>query len=570
MAGYPSGARRTTTYQTHGTSRMIGYECEFVEKPPDAFQTECPVCLSILRDPYQMTCCGKSYCHTCIDKVRRERRSCPTCKKRELSYFQNKGLKQSLCQMNVYCTHQSEGCSWTGELGQLDKHLNTKPIRTEQLHSCKFVSIKCLHDHCSEYIKRSKIENHQQNMCPRRPFTCEYCANYKSYHEDVTKNHWPLCNYYPTPCPNECGKTLQRQQIENHIDNDCPLTVIDCDFKSIGCRVYLPRKDMPAHLESNVFTHGSLEIKEKVTKLEERMTKLEERMTKGIIEMERTLSIRIEEMEQSTAHQTAAMRSTLESRITKLEKITENEMAELAWATRTMEDSTAERILKIDGSVTKKLVQMEKLVAEKVAEVGCAVKRRIDDVEVSTTNVTVDAGKTNRLKISQNITEMTEKMGADIGKQITEVEYTVSSMEWNMKMRMERMEEKIIAVKRRIDDMEISTTNVTVDAGNTNRLKISQNITEVTENLEADMGKKITEVESTVSSMEQNMKTRMERMEERIVARVANQEGHVLGLLKRNMEDLSCGGLLFCHIINIILLLGCFMVVSNMIHELKK
>ena len=135
---------------------MSGYECEFVEKLPDTFQTACPICLSILRNPY-----SKSYCHTCIDKVRRERRSCPTCKNKELSCYRNKGLKQSLCQMKVYCTHQSEGCSWTGELGQLNKHLNARPIRTEQLHSYKFASVKCLHDHCSEYIKRSMIENHQ-------------------------------------------------------------------------------------------------------------------------------------------------------------------------------------------------------------------------------------------------------------------------------------------------------------------------------------------------------------------------------------------------------------------------
>ena len=37
-----------------------GYEYEFVEKPPKA---ECPICLLpvVLREPYQATCCGKSF-----------------------------------------------------------------------------------------------------------------------------------------------------------------------------------------------------------------------------------------------------------------------------------------------------------------------------------------------------------------------------------------------------------------------------------------------------------------------------------------------------------------------------
>jgi len=29
-----------------------GYDCEFVEPPASAFQTQCPVCRLILRDPY--------------------------------------------------------------------------------------------------------------------------------------------------------------------------------------------------------------------------------------------------------------------------------------------------------------------------------------------------------------------------------------------------------------------------------------------------------------------------------------------------------------------------------------
>ena len=45
---------------------QIGFECEFVEDPPQWLQTECPICLQILPEPYQVTCCGKSFCRQCM------------------------------------------------------------------------------------------------------------------------------------------------------------------------------------------------------------------------------------------------------------------------------------------------------------------------------------------------------------------------------------------------------------------------------------------------------------------------------------------------------------------------
>ena len=79
-------------------------------------------------------------------------------------------------------------------------------------------------------------------------------------YEDVITNHWPLCGHYPVQCPQKCGKTLQRQYLDNHIANSCPLIVIDCDFKFVGCDKRLPCKDMHAHLNSSTVTHLSMQV----------------------------------------------------------------------------------------------------------------------------------------------------------------------------------------------------------------------------------------------------------------------------------------------------------------------
>ena len=100
-----------------------GYDCEFVQQPTSAFQTHCPICSLILRDPYQSKCCGTSFCHTCTEQIQDEHKPCPTCREDNFEVFPNKGLKRSLNQLDVFCTHSEAGCRWRGELGELQNHL---------------------------------------------------------------------------------------------------------------------------------------------------------------------------------------------------------------------------------------------------------------------------------------------------------------------------------------------------------------------------------------------------------------------------------------------------------------
>ena len=47
-----------------------GYDCELVEKPPSSVQHECPVCLLVLREPYQVSCCGYCFCKAYIENIK--------------------------------------------------------------------------------------------------------------------------------------------------------------------------------------------------------------------------------------------------------------------------------------------------------------------------------------------------------------------------------------------------------------------------------------------------------------------------------------------------------------------
>ena len=236
---------------------QVGFECEFVEDPPKYLQAECPVCLHIIREPYQVTCCGKSFCKVCIEQVKAKNNPCPCCKQDNFDDFPNKGLQQPLYGFQVHCANKEIGCQWTGELRQLDKHLNLNESNKEdQLKGCKFADIKC--SYCSVYVTRNKLLQHQNELCIKRPFQCECCNSYESTYEDVIHNHLPVCGHHPIQCPNECGTSFQRQNLESHIIRDCPLTVVECEFNYAGCEVRLPRKDLPQHITNDLVLHFCL------------------------------------------------------------------------------------------------------------------------------------------------------------------------------------------------------------------------------------------------------------------------------------------------------------------------
>jgi hypothetical protein len=205
-----------------------GYDCEFVEPPPAAFQTDCPICLHVLREPCVISCpCGQKICRECVEQIKEDDKPCPLCNKTEFSFMRDYGLERYLKAQEVWCSHKKDGCGWRGKLGEYEQHLNRNPSPENQLTGCQFVEVECGNG-CGERFQRRNIASHQNQQCPERPFTCEYCHEYESTFTDVTEYHYFDCELYPVTCPNKCQKDpFKKQDIEKHIDNECPLTEID-------------------------------------------------------------------------------------------------------------------------------------------------------------------------------------------------------------------------------------------------------------------------------------------------------------------------------------------------------
>ena len=136
-------------------------------------------------------------------------------------------------------------------LGELEQHLNGDLSPENQLNRCQFVEVECTHK-CVQYCH---INTHETHQCKKRPYSCDHCRDYDSTFEDVTEVHYPQCGRYPVSCPNDCDVSkIERQDLDSHLKDQCPLAQVHCPFHYAGCETHLPRKDMPEHMRENV-TH---------------------------------------------------------------------------------------------------------------------------------------------------------------------------------------------------------------------------------------------------------------------------------------------------------------------------
>lgn len=218
----PSLAPRATSTAASRSKEefQVGFTCAFIS-PPKELTTDCPICLYILREPYQATCCGSTYCHSCIEHVRRGKKPCPKCRNNEFDVFPDRGLRNALYGFKVHCVYKEEGCNWTGELRYLENHLNVEPKLEQKFFGCEFLNLRC--STCEKSFPRHSLENHEMKACLGRHYTCEYCHDHSGRFEMVVANHWPECLYRELPCPNDCGVYPLKKDLQYHLENKCEL-----------------------------------------------------------------------------------------------------------------------------------------------------------------------------------------------------------------------------------------------------------------------------------------------------------------------------------------------------------
>ena len=238
---------------------VVGYACEFVDAIPKELQTECSICLHVLRDPHMVDCCGYRFCRRCIDRVLYEFKTCPLCNHKQPRTIADKQLSRTLRQKRVKCTHKEEGCKWTGELAALDEHL----ALSKRVEGCFFKSLLCAH--CNIPYRKSLIEDHE-SKCLKKTVVCEYCKVFQCLRHELSQ-HWESCGHYPIVCPRGCGAKVTRLGLYRHFEASCPFTVVDCEYAYAGCDIRVSRKCMREHMNQSMKDHLAL-LTKKYSKLQ--------------------------------------------------------------------------------------------------------------------------------------------------------------------------------------------------------------------------------------------------------------------------------------------------------------
>ena len=134
-----------------------GYDNDYVDgNPPESLC--CGVCTLPLREPHLLCCCGKGICESCIERVRLQGKPCPYCKQ-AIKTVLDRELRSKVLDLAVHCTNKKDGCTWKGELRNVQDHIS---------RTCRLEKQQCRYN-CGEVLIRFRSVRHEMDDCPNRP-----------------------------------------------------------------------------------------------------------------------------------------------------------------------------------------------------------------------------------------------------------------------------------------------------------------------------------------------------------------------------------------------------------------
>ncbi|XP_075423666.1 TNF receptor-associated factor 6 isoform X2 [Ascaphus truei] len=220
------------------TEETQGYDVDF--DPPLESKYECPICLMALREAVQ-TPCGHRFCKGCITKSLRDAgHKCPVDNELllESQLFPDNFAKREILSLKVKCP--SQGCLAKMELRHLEVHQA----------QCAFASVECRQ--CQRSFQKNLLDQHMRLECPRRPVSCENCAQSMAYEEKM--EHDQTCPLAYVTCE-YCETNLIREQMASHYEVDCVMAPIPCTYSPFGCPEKMQRNELARHLQEFTQAH---------------------------------------------------------------------------------------------------------------------------------------------------------------------------------------------------------------------------------------------------------------------------------------------------------------------------
>ena len=142
---------------------------------------QCSICHLIPSTPAKVSCCGNIFCYACITNHQSIQSECPLCRESTFEVMIDKLQKRKIQALHVHCVNVEKGCEWTGELREMQQHLQSERCRY-QLTTCK---------KCDKELMYKELSHHMDNVCVQRVVDCDYDnagCNFKTTQASMSKH----------------------------------------------------------------------------------------------------------------------------------------------------------------------------------------------------------------------------------------------------------------------------------------------------------------------------------------------------------------------------------------------
>jgi len=255
----------------------------------------CFICKGILYHPVWNDSCQHIFCKDCLSSLLSNTNTikCPQCLNENVITIIDTScmtkpvnvLTSLIEKQMINCKHH---CGWKSSVKELKNHL---PL-------CPKLKLKCDNPGCQLEISQDEKSNHQESNCEFRTVECGKCN--KKFVKKDERLHQDDCPFAIILCTKNCGESMERKNLENHLKLFCDNILMSCEFEIVGCNQKFLKKNEKNHITNFIETHNKLfskflcdtkkmveyklnsynstleEIKEKVLYLDQQNQKLKE------------------------------------------------------------------------------------------------------------------------------------------------------------------------------------------------------------------------------------------------------------------------------------------------------
>ena len=108
---------------------------------------------------------------------------------------------------------------------------------------------------CGTVIKRCENVKHMEEECIMREVPCNFCNIPFAF--QLLDSHLEICSLRLIQCT--CGDKYTRLRLAMHIETECPLAELECPYAKYSCHIgKMQRKDMLAHKQDFYIEHQDM------------------------------------------------------------------------------------------------------------------------------------------------------------------------------------------------------------------------------------------------------------------------------------------------------------------------